>query len=61
MRNRYFIENKDQAQALAYFLKKEQLRHEQDIEKIRGDLTNLKFKWGIEEPKNVDVLDWWDI
>ena len=56
-----YIKNKDQAQALAWFLKKEQLRHEQDIEKIKADLQKLVLKWGVIEPKNVDVSDWWDI
>lgn len=51
------IQNIDEANALAFFLAKERLRHLQDVDNINADLIRLKSAWGIEIP-DVDVDTW---
>lgn len=42
-----FIENRDQAQALANFLWNEMERHKEDTKEIKKDLEVLKEKWHV--------------
>lgn len=58
----YIIDQK-QAEAMAWFLLKEYLRHQKDMDQIQNDLTRLKEKWKIEipDPKSIDVNEWVEI
>jgi hypothetical protein len=43
-----FVQNREEAQALADFLWNEKKRHEEDIANIDADLEQLKVKWWVE-------------
>ena len=55
-----YIKSLEEARALAYFLSKEVLRHENDINRAREDLRELEEVWGVEQPE-VDVEEWVEV
>ena len=55
-----YIQDISEARALAYYLSKESLRHESDIQRARVELLALEELWGVEQPE-VDGEEWVEV
>jgi hypothetical protein len=52
-----FLKNKSEARTFLFFLGREALRHQRDIENIHKDIADLCNEWGLHPP-NVKDLNW---